>query len=114
MATREPQTSSQSKSRNKKNARPNQSQSRPAQGAAERDDTYGLISVIYHCLQGAETCTQYIEDAQRAGNDELASFFEEWRNEQNRRALLGRRLLADELSDLEAEVDDMMDDDENA
>jgi hypothetical protein len=111
MASREPQTSSQSKS---KNARREAGQrSAPARGAAERDDTYGLISVIYHALQGAETCTQYIEDARRAGKEDLAGFFEECRDEQNRRALLGRRLLADELADLEEEVDDIIEADDS-
>jgi hypothetical protein len=114
MATREPQTSGQN--RKKPAARRQAGQGRvPAQGAAERDDTYGLISVIYHSLQGAETCTQYIADARRTGNDDLAGFFEECRDEQNRRALLGRRLLADELADVEQEVDELVeDDDENA
>jgi hypothetical protein len=111
MATREPHTSGQSSS--KKNARREAGQSRPAAGAAERDDTYGLISVIYHSLQGAETVTQYIEDARRAGNTELVTFFEEWRTEQNRRALLGRRLLADELADLEEEVDELIEESDN-
>jgi hypothetical protein len=80
-------------------------------GASERDDTYGLISIIYHALQGAETCNQYVEDARRAGNDELVNFFEQARDEQNRRALLGRRLLAGELQDVEEEVDELLDDD---
>ena len=112
MATREPHTSG--KSSNKKNARREAGQNRAAAGAAERDDTFGLISVIYHSLQGAETGTQYIEDARRAGNTELVTFFEEWRSEQNRRALLGRRLLADELADVEEEVDEMLDDNDNS
>ena len=110
MASREPQTSDQ---RQSKGARREAAQPR-AQGAAERDDTYGLISVIYHSLQGAETCTRYVEDARRAGNGELTTFFEQCRDEQNRRALLGRRLLADELADLEEEVDDLISDEEHA
>jgi hypothetical protein len=79
----------------------------------ESDDTYGLISVIYHALQGAETCGKYIEDARRAGNQELLDFFEEAREEQNRRALLGRRLLAAELEDVEGEVDEMLEDEDS-
>jgi hypothetical protein len=108
MANREPQTSGQSSSKTK--ARRGGQNREAAQGAAERDDTYGLISAIYHSLKGADTGTQYIEDARRAGNEELATFFEEWRAEQNRRALIGRRLLADELADIEEEVDDLIDD----
>jgi hypothetical protein len=81
---------------------------RASDATSERDETYGLISVIYHSLQGAETCGQYIADARRAGNDELARFFEQSRDEQNRRALLGRRLLAAELEDVEEEVEAML------
>lgn len=79
---------------------------RVSEATSERDDTYGLISVIYHSLQGAETCHQYAEDARRAGNEELVSFFEDCRDEQNLRALEGRRLLADELRDLEDEEEE--------
>ncbi len=39
-----------------------------------RDTTYNLISIAYHCLQGAETCGIYLEDAEREGNDEIATF----------------------------------------
>jgi hypothetical protein len=79
-----------------------------ASATSERDDTYGLISVIYHALQGAETCGKYIEDARQAGNQELVDFFEQARDEQNRRALLGRRLLAVELEDVEQDVEEML------
>jgi hypothetical protein len=36
---------------------------------------YNLVSVIYHALQGAETCDVYIADADREGDAELADFF---------------------------------------
>ncbi|WP_013322453.1 hypothetical protein [Gloeothece verrucosa] len=36
---------------------------------------YNLISVLYHLLQGAETYDQYIQDAEREGDQELADFF---------------------------------------
>lgn len=29
-----------------------------------RDETYDLVSILYHALQGAETYDQYIQDAQ--------------------------------------------------
>src|SRR5688572_22098127 len=54
---------------------------RPTGATSERDDTYGLISVIYHSLQGAETYAQYAEDARRSKDEELVSFFEECRVE---------------------------------
>jgi hypothetical protein len=76
----------------------------------ERDDTYGLISVIYHALQGAETCAQYAEDARRARNSKLIEFFEECQIEQNERALRGRQLLSKTLQD--SERDELADDDD--
>jgi hypothetical protein len=39
------------------------------------NEEYNLVSVLYHALHGAETCEMYALDAERAGNDELASFF---------------------------------------
>lgn len=85
---------------------------RPSGATVERDDTYGLISVIYHSLQGAETCGQYLEDARRTKNEELMAFFEASREEQNRRALRGRRLLAAQLEGLDDEDDDLIEDED--
>lgn len=85
---------------------------RPTGATSERDDTYGLISVIYHSLQGAETCAQYAEDAQRSKDEELVSFFEECRAELDARAVRGRRLLAARFEGLDDEdEDDVADDD---
>lgn len=42
-----------------------------------RDEQYGLISVLYHALQGAETCDIYALDAEAAGDERLAAFFHE-------------------------------------
>jgi hypothetical protein len=62
-------------------------------------------------LQGAETSNPSIEDARRAGNDELVHFFEECREEQNRRVLLGRHLLATKLADMEEKSKALLDED---
>jgi hypothetical protein len=86
---------------------------RASRATSERDETYGLISVIYHALQGAETCEKYADDARAASNDELMRFFEECRDEQNRRALEARRLLAAEFRDLDDEIEEMIDDDDS-
>lgn len=86
------------------------STARPSGATVERDDTYGLISVIYHALQGAETCNQYLEDARRTKNEELMDFFEACREEQNQRALRGRRLLAAQLEGLDDEDDELVED----
>jgi hypothetical protein len=79
---------------------------RPSGATIERDDTYGLISVIYHALQGADTVSQYLEDARRAGSHELMAFFDACREEHNQRALQGRRLLAARIEGLDDEDDD--------
>ncbi len=42
-----------------------------------RDDHYNLISVLYHALQGADTCSGYALDAEAAGDEHLAAFFHE-------------------------------------
>lgn len=61
--------------------------------AGVSDDTYDLISVLYHCLQGCQTYQQYADDAQSAGNQELAQFFQDAMQEEQRRAQRGQRLL---------------------
>jgi hypothetical protein len=59
-----------------------------------RDITYDLISTAYHLLQGAETITLYIEDAEQEGDQELAQFFRETKDEYTRRADQAKKLLA--------------------
>lgn len=62
-----------------------------------RDVTYDLISVVYHALQGAETCQTYQHDAEGTGDRDAALFFRE-AQEQNRqlanraKELLGQRM----------------------
>src|SRR5207244_3139843 len=34
-------------------------------------------SVLYHALQGGETCMQYLHDAEQAGDQEMVEFFHE-------------------------------------
>ena len=52
-----------------------------------RDDTYDVISVVYHALQGAENCQIYAEDSE---DDQLREFFQKAADQQ--------RLLADQGS----------------
>jgi hypothetical protein len=68
-------------------------------GTAETDENYDLVSVLYHCLKAADACTQYIADAEDAGDDELAEFFESARVVQNRLATEARELLAERMSE---------------
>ncbi|MET0621682.1 MAG: hypothetical protein ABW250_01745 [Pyrinomonadaceae bacterium] len=62
-----------------------------------RDITYDLVSVIYHALQGAETTALYIADAEQEGNQELATFFREAKDEYQRRGDRAKQLLATHL-----------------
>jgi hypothetical protein len=42
-----------------------------------RDEHYAVISVLYHALQGAESCATYLQDAEQAGDQDLVQFFRE-------------------------------------
>ncbi len=62
------------------------------------DITYNLISIAYHALQGAETYDQYIQDAQQAGDQELAQFLQQVKQENAQRANRAKELLAKQLA----------------
>ena len=68
-------------------------------GTAESDENYDLVSVLYHCLKAADACTQYVADAEDAGDDELVEFFENARRIQNKLAREARALLAQRLAE---------------
>lgn len=61
------------------------------------DPTYGIVSVLYHALQGAQTYQQYTNDARKAGDAELEQFFDSCRKEEHARALQAKSLLMDRL-----------------
>ncbi len=63
-----------------------------------RDKTYDLVSVLYHALEGASLYGRYAEDAERAGDSELASFFKEVKEEEKARADRAKRFLGKRLS----------------
>jgi hypothetical protein len=75
-------------------------------GTAETDENYDLVSVLYHCLKAADACTQYIVDAEDAGDDELVEFFERARQAHNRLSAEARELLAQRLGERTPAVDD--------
>ena len=81
----------------------------------ERDEHYNLVSVLYHALQGAETCVQYKQDAEQAGDEELAEFFDAVRERQVELAGEAKQLLASriELEDGEDEDEDEEEDEES-
>jgi hypothetical protein len=61
------------------------------------NDSYDLVSVLYHALQGGETSQQYIDDARQAGDEELVAFFAQVQAEERSRAGNAKRLLMDRL-----------------
>ena len=61
------------------------------------DELYDLVSVLYHALQGGEMNQRYIDDARRAGDEELAAFLEQVQAEDRDRAERAKQLLAGRL-----------------
>lgn len=63
------------------------------QATGKSNEHYNLVSVLYHALQGGETSSKYISDAERAGHDDCAKFFREVQEEDRRRAERAVQLL---------------------
>jgi rubrerythrin len=61
------------------------------------DVTYNLVSILYYALQGAETYDQYIRDAEQRNDKDLAQFFRDTKEENQRRADRAKQLLAQRL-----------------
>lgn len=59
---------------------------------------YDLVSVLYHTLMASQTLADYIRDAQQAGNQELAQFFQEIKQQQDQWAEQAKQLLAKQTS----------------
>jgi len=55
-----------------------------------RNDTYDVISVLYHALQGAENCQTYARDAQ---DGQIRDFFEKAMQVQRQLADQGKQVL---------------------
>lgn len=62
-----------------------------------QDITYNLVSVIYHALQGAETCAVYVRDAEKDGDQELAKFFNKVKDQYQQTAEEAKKHLAKQL-----------------
>lgn len=60
------------------------------------DSTYDLVSVLYHCLQGAEMYEVYAADAE--DDEELSSFFQDISEQERERAERAKQLLAARLN----------------
>ena len=69
-----------------------------AQRTGTRDEHYNLVSVLFHCLEGADTYDQYIRDAKEAGDQELARFFQQVQRDFRKRADQAKQLLTQRLS----------------
>ncbi|WP_205481108.1 hypothetical protein [Sphingomonas arenae] len=70
-------------------------QGQSSQATGTRDETYDIIAVVYHALQGAENCQTYMQDA--SSRQELRQFFERACDMQRQLADEGKRLLHDQL-----------------
>ncbi len=60
------------------------------------NQNYNLVSVLYHALEGAQTYSHYIQDAQ--GDQELVKFFQQVQQQDNERAQKALQLLASRAS----------------
>lgn len=58
---------------------------------------YDLVSVLHHATREAAHCDQFIQDATERGQQELADFFREVREEDRRRAMRARELIKGRL-----------------
>ncbi len=76
----------------------------PEANTGTTDTTYNLFSVIYHALKGAQTYEQYVNDAEQQGDQELAQFFRDARDENTNRADHGKQLLAQRLERNQAQA----------
>jgi len=63
-----------------------------------RDETYNLISLLYHTLKGSQTIEKYIEDGQESGDQELVAFFREVQEQDRDRADRLKVLLRERLA----------------
>ena len=57
------------------------------------DPHFNLVSVLYHALEGGSTIDSYIQDAQQAGDEELANFFGQVKQGYTRTAEQAKQLL---------------------
>lgn len=62
-----------------------------------RDEHYDIISTLYHALQGADACRQYIKDAESEGDKEVLDFFHEVQDQNRHLAEKAKKLLANRV-----------------
>jgi rubrerythrin len=59
-----------------------------------KDEHYDIVSALYHALQGADVASKYIDDAEKEGDKEVASFFHEVQDKNRELATKAKELLA--------------------
>lgn len=67
-----------------------QNQSQGQQQTGTRNETYDLISILYHALQGAENCQTYLQDAQ---DGQIRDFIQQALQSQRQLADQGKQVL---------------------
>ena len=55
-----------------------------AQQTSMDNQYFDVASVLYHALRGSQSIATYIEDAQQGGNQELAQFLQQAKQQQDR------------------------------
>ena len=116
MATQSTQTSRSTKAQPQKSPAPAKNNAIPLPSSdthGTSDSVYGLVSVLYHALQGSQTYQQYVQDAERGGDQELSKFFQRCREEENERADAAKALLLARLEDESEAGEDDEDEDED-
>jgi hypothetical protein len=63
------------------------------QSTGTPDPHYNIVSVLYHALEGGSTIDTYINDAEGAGDDELADFLRQVKQGYTRTADQAKQLL---------------------
>lgn len=63
------------------------------QATGVRDEHYDLISVLYHATHGAWNYEEYARDAEQAGDNDLAQFFRDVKQQNAERAKRAKELL---------------------
>ncbi|MTI62636.1 hypothetical protein [Methylophaga sp.] len=64
---------------------------------ALRDKDYDLVSTIYHAAQGEDICCQYMEDAEKQGDNDAAQFFKEVQEQNQQMVRKGKEMLKKRL-----------------
>ena len=67
------------------------------ESAQSYDKNYNLVTVLQQSLENAWALSTYMDDAKREGDDELASFFEQVKSNNEEGARQAKEMLAERL-----------------